>query len=58
MLVIVIDLYNKHPDGLESAPELQDLMNVVAAKIPSKWRDMGVQLGVDQVCHWDMYSKS
>ena len=48
MLVTVIDLHNKHPDGLESAPELQDLMNVVAAKIPSKWRDMGVQLGVDQ----------
>ena len=23
-------------------------MNEVAAKIPSKWRDMGLQLGVDQ----------
>ena len=48
MLGIVIDLHNKYSDGLESAPELQDLMNKVAAKIPSKWRDMGLQLGVDQ----------
>ena len=42
------DLHNRYPDGLESTPELQDLMNEVAAKIPSKWRDMGQQLGVDQ----------
>ena len=47
MLGIVIDLHNKYSDGLESAPELQDLMNEVAAKTPSKWRDMGLQLGVD-----------
>ena len=29
-------------------PELRDLMNEVAAKIPSKWSDVGLQLGVDQ----------
>ena len=34
--------------GLDSEPELPDLMNEVAAKIPSKWRDIGLQLGVDQ----------
>ena len=33
---------------LNSEPKLADLMNEVAAKIPSKWRDIGLQLGVDQ----------
>ena len=33
---------------MESEPKLQDLMNKVAAKIPSKWRDVGIQLGLDQ----------
>ena len=27
-------------------PELKDLMNAVAAKIPAKWRFVGIQLGV------------
>ena len=33
--------------GLESEPELSDLMSQVAAEIPSKWKDMGLQLGLD-----------
>ena len=33
---------------LDSEPELPVLLNEVAAKIPSKWRDIGLQLGVDQ----------
>ena len=33
---------------MNSEPELLDLMNEVAAKIPGKWRDVGLQLGVDQ----------
>ena len=44
---IIIGLSSKYPAGLESEPELSDLMNEVAAEIPSKWRDVGVQLGVD-----------
>ena len=35
------------PAGLDSEPELRKLMNEVAAKIPGKWRDVGLQLGVD-----------
>ena len=37
-----------HSKNLDSEPELADLMNEVAADIPNKWRDMGVQLGLDQ----------
>ena len=44
---IIIGLSSKYSAGLESEPELSDLMNEVAAEIPSKWRDVGVQLGVD-----------
>ena len=33
---------------MNSEPELLDLMNEVAAEIPGKWRDVGLQLGVDQ----------
>ena len=33
--------------GLDSGPELPDLMNEVAAAIPSKWKVMGIQLGLD-----------
>ena len=43
-----IDLHSKYPAGLHVEPELPDLMNEVAAKIPGKWRDVGLQLGVDQ----------
>lgn len=38
---------SKYPDGVQSAPELPDLMNEVAAKIPHKWREVGIQLGVE-----------
>ena len=43
----IIGLSSKYPAGLESEPELPDLMNEVAAEIPNRWRDVGVQLGVD-----------
>ena len=42
-----LGLHTKYPAGLNSQPELPDLMNEVAAEIPSKWRSMGLQLGVD-----------
>ena len=48
MFVSYIDLVSKYPAGLDSEPELPDLMNKVAAKIPGKWKDVGLQLGVDQ----------
>ena len=35
-------------DPLDCEPELLGLMNEVAAKIPSKWRDVGLQLGLNQ----------
>ena len=41
-------LASKYPAGLKSEPELPDLMNEVAAEIPGRWRDVGLQLGVDQ----------
>ena len=34
----------RYPGGLEDKPELHDLMNEVAAKIPSKWRQFGIEL--------------
>ena len=37
-----------YPAGFDSEPELKTLMNEVAAKIPGKWRDVSLQLGVDQ----------
>ena len=40
-------LHSNYPTGLHSQPELSVLMNKVAAEIPSKWRDVGLQLGVD-----------
>ena len=42
-----IDLHYKYNGNLESEPDLSDLMNKIAAKIPSKWKDIGLQLGVD-----------
>ena len=42
------DLHSKYPAGLDSEPELPDLMNEVAAKIPARWRDVGLQLGLDE----------
>ena len=38
----------KYPAGLSSEPKLRDLMNEVAAKIPGKWSDVGLELGLDQ----------
>ena len=40
-------LASKYPDGVESAPELPDLMNMVAAHIPTRWRDVGIQLKIN-----------
>ena len=48
MFVSYSGLYSKYPAGLDSEPDLRDLMNEVAAQIPGKWRDVGLQLGVDQ----------
>ena len=48
MFVSYTDLASKYPAGLDSEPELSDLMKEVAAEIPSKWRDVGLQLGLDQ----------
>ena len=39
--------------GLESEPELPDLMNEVASKVPAKWKQISIQLGLtpsDQEC--------
>ena len=47
MFVSYSGLHSKYPLGLDSQPKLLDLMNEVATKIPGKWRDMGLQLGVD-----------
>ena len=32
---------------MESEPELSDLMNEVAAHIPSRWKDVGIQMGLN-----------
>ena len=48
MFVSYSGLHSKYPAGLDSEPELSDLMMEVAAEIPGKWRDVGLQLGVDQ----------
>ena len=32
--------------GLESEPQLLDLMNEVASKVPAKWRQISIQLGL------------
>ena len=37
----------QHPGKLHSTPELWHLMNLVAAKIPEKWREVGIGLGLD-----------
>ena len=47
MFVSYTDLASKYPAGLDSEPELSDLMKEVAAEIPGKWRDVGLQLGLD-----------
>ena len=47
-LYLQTGIHSKYADGLGSKPELSDLMNEIAAKIPGKWRDVGLQLGLDQ----------
>ena len=47
VFLVYTDLHNKYPAGLDSEPEFPDLMNEVAAAIPSKWKDVGLQLGLD-----------
>ena len=37
----------QHLGKLHSSPQLSDLMNFIAAKIPEKWREVGSQLGLD-----------
>ena len=49
MFASYTDLASKYPAGLDSQPELSDLMNEVAAEIPSKWRDVGLQLGLEGI---------
>ena len=42
--------------GLESEPELSDLMNEVASKVSAKWKEISIQLGLtfnDQECFAD-----
>ena len=46
MFVSYSGLHSKYPAGLDSEPELSDLMNEVAAEIPNKWIDVGLQLGL------------
>ena len=39
--------------GVGSEPELSDLMNEVASKVPAKWKQISIQLGLtpsDQEC--------
>ena len=45
-LPIHSDLRSSYPAGLEAEPKLSDLMNEVAAKIPSRWREVGIQLEI------------
>ena len=43
-LFFLLELCLTYPAGLQDKPELCDLMNEVAAKIPSKWRQFGIEL--------------
>ncbi len=40
------DHHSRYPRGLQSEPEMVDLINKVAAKIPSLWDQVGIQLRV------------
>ena len=45
--------------GLQSEPQLSDLMNEVASKVSAKWRQISIQLGLtlnDQKCFIDATS--
>ena len=43
------DLTLKYPAGMESEPELSDLMDQIAVHIPDKWRDIGIALGLTTI---------
>ena len=43
-LSLFLELSVRYPGGLVDKPELRDLMNEVAAKIPDKWRQFGIEL--------------
>ena len=45
--IVFQDLHSKYPAGLDSEPKVQHLVNEIAAKIPNKWKDVGLQLGLD-----------
>ena len=52
VISLLADLSIKYA-GLESEPELSDLMNEVASQVPAKWRQISIQLGLtpsDQEC--------
>ena len=53
MLFLFLDLRVRYPAGLEEEPELCDLMNEVAAKIPNKWKQFGIEL---QLTHNELES--
>ena len=40
--------HSRYQPGLDREPELPDLINEVAAEIPCKWRDVGLQLGISK----------
>ena len=40
------DLASRYAAGLESEPELSELMNEIASRIPDKWRPVGIALGL------------
>ena len=46
-MCLFIGLHSKYTASLGDEPQLSDLMNEIAAKIPNKWRDVGLQLGLD-----------
>ena len=51
----IADLGSKY-NGLESEPELSDLMNEVASKVLDKWKQISIQLRLtpeDQKCFMD-----
>ena len=50
--ILFADLGSKY-EGLESEPELSDLMNEVASKVSAKWKQISIQLGLtanDEEC--------
>ena len=52
LLYIHAGLGNKYT-GQESEPELSDLLDEVASEVPSKWKQISIQLGLtleDQEC--------